>query len=58
MSRDQLRLELLKITYVHGRTPEEGVDRAKVLEKYVAEVFPAPVTVPNAFLAKKKVGKS
>lgn len=35
MQRDQLRLELLRLTYAHGRDFAEAVARAKVLEDYV-----------------------
>lgn len=32
----QLRLELVKLTYRHDRTPADMVERAKGLEQYVA----------------------
>jgi len=35
MTRDELRLELLKLTYVHGRMTAEAVARARELEMYV-----------------------
>jgi hypothetical protein len=35
MARQELRLELLKLTYSHGRESSEAVERAKVLETYV-----------------------
>lgn len=37
MKREDLRLELLKLTYAHGRDVAEAVGRAKVLETYVWE---------------------
>ena len=37
MNREIVRLELLKLTYSHGRSAEEAVVRASELEKYVAE---------------------
>lgn len=38
MTRDEIRLELVKLTHRHDKTPEENVGRAKELEKYVFEV--------------------
>lgn len=32
----ELRLELLKLTYTHGREAAEAVERAKVLEAYIS----------------------
>jgi len=40
MTRDELRLELLKLTYVHGRMTAEAVARARELEMYVIQVPP------------------
>lgn len=37
MKREELRLELLKLTYAHGRTPEEAIARAKELEVFVQD---------------------
>lgn len=37
MTRESLRLELLKLTYTHGRDSAEAVGRAKELEKYLFE---------------------
>lgn len=37
MDLDELRLELLKLTYVHGRDAPEAVARARELEKYVKQ---------------------
>jgi hypothetical protein len=37
MTSPELRLELLKLTYSHGREPSEAVERAKVLEEYALE---------------------
>jgi hypothetical protein len=46
MASSEIRLELLKLTYAHGRTADEAVERAKVLETYVdaVEAQEAPVT--------------
>jgi hypothetical protein len=57
MTRDELRLELLRLTYSHGRDSAEAVERAKVLESYVTDIkesTPAPSVVES----KKKFGKS
>lgn len=35
--RDELRVQLLKLVYNHGRSAEQAIDRAKVLEKFVTE---------------------
>ncbi len=35
MTRDEIRLELLKIAYAHGRSVAETVDRVKLLEVYL-----------------------
>lgn len=43
MNIDSLRLELLRLTYTHGRDPAEAVGRAKVLEGYVNEPIDRPV---------------
>lgn len=40
MEREDLRLELVKLTYTHGRTTAEAVARAKDLEAYVSEQVP------------------
>lgn len=37
MNLQELRLELLKLTYNHGREASEAVTRAKELEAYVTE---------------------
>lgn len=37
MQRDELRLELLKLTYAHGRDAAEAVGRAKTLEEYISQ---------------------
>jgi len=37
MTQQELRLELLKLTYSHGREASEAVKRAGVLESYVLE---------------------
>lgn len=35
--RAELRLELLKLTYTHGRESTEAVSRAKILEDFILE---------------------
>lgn len=37
MTKDEMRLELLKLTYTHGRTSAEAVARAEELEAFVLE---------------------
>jgi hypothetical protein len=37
MTVADLRIELLRLTYTHGRDASEAVDRAKVLEQYVSD---------------------
>lgn len=37
MTRDELRLELLKLTYIHGRTSAEAVERAREMEVFVLD---------------------
>lgn len=63
MTRDELRLELLKLTYVHGREAAEAVRRAKELESYVQELekfepIKEPVLAPDQSEKRKKSGKS
>lgn len=44
MTQSELRIELLKITYSHGREASEAVTRAKELEAYLLEAEePLPV---------------
>lgn len=52
MERDELRLELLKLTYSHGRDAAEAVRRAKELERYIS------ATNPESSEKLKKPGKS
>jgi hypothetical protein len=33
----EVRLELLRLTYTHGREASEAVDRAKILESYITQ---------------------
>ena len=40
MTEIELRLELLKLTYTHGRTSAEAVDRAKTMEEWLKEGSP------------------
>jgi hypothetical protein len=35
MTQDEIRLELLKLTYTHGRDAAEAVGRAKILEAFI-----------------------
>lgn len=35
MTVAELRLELLRLTYSHGREAQEAVDRANILERFV-----------------------
>lgn len=60
MTREEFRLECLKLTYSHGRESAEAVARARDLEKYIfekhedelfGEVLPAKTAEPP-----KKVG--
>lgn len=37
MLRSQLRLELLKLTFTHARSPEEALAKAMKLEKFILE---------------------
>ena len=37
MDRAQLRLEIIKLTYTHGRDTTEAVSRARDLENYIFE---------------------
>lgn len=50
MNRDELRLELLKLTYSHGRSARDAIDRALELESYVCK--------PEAQVEFKEVEKS
>lgn len=57
MNRDELRLELLKLTYSHGRSAQDAVDRALELESYVCKPeVQAQFKEPQAL--EKKNGKS
>jgi hypothetical protein len=42
MKKEELRLELVKLTYTHGRDVAEALGRAKELEKYVSEEIQSP----------------
>jgi hypothetical protein len=37
MDRQELRLEIVKLTYTHGREITEAVARAKALEAYILD---------------------
>jgi hypothetical protein len=43
MTKDELRLECLKLAHAHGREPQEVVARAKEYEAYVS-TDPTPET--------------
>lgn len=47
MELKEIRLELLKLTYSHGREAREAVDRAKELETYVLEVAKSKTDEPG-----------
>lgn len=38
----EVRLELLKLTYTHGRDVKEAVERAREMERYLDEPKQAP----------------
>lgn len=42
-----MRLELLKLTYSHGREPSEAIARAEELEKYVLAGSKGPGKTPT-----------
>lgn len=46
MDERELRLELLKLTYTHGRDVSEAVSKAEVLENYVLGAAPAVPKIP------------
>lgn len=58
MTIQELKLELVRLTYTHGREASEAVERAKVLQQYVlaTEVVPVRATVDSVPL-KKGPGK-
>ena len=59
MTREEFRLECLKLTYTHGRDSAEAVARAKDLEKYIfekhleEELFGESATIKAAETPKK-----
>lgn len=61
----EVRLELVKLTYTHARDVDEAVERAKVLEQYIAAGEPVrettrprpPTGLGRASERKKKVDK-
>lgn len=59
MNRDEVRLELLKLTFRKDLGPESAVEAAKILEAYVIE--DKPVKTPSQPLQveseKKKPGR-
>jgi hypothetical protein len=58
MTREELRLELLKLTYTHGRTSAEAVARAQELEGHVTAVEDTrPLEEPEPGLPKRGPGR-
>jgi len=53
MDQKTLRLELLKLTYTHGRPAAEAVERAKELEEFIG-VEAATGKKPPLHLRKNK----
>ena len=47
MTKSEMRLELLKLTYSHGRDASEAVDRAKVLEAFLLDDSVKPLGLPD-----------
>lgn len=47
MTKQDVRLELLKLTYNHGREASEAVERAKVLEAFVLDESAEPLGLPE-----------
>jgi len=45
---EEIRLELLKLTYAHAREAAEAVVRARTLEKYVLQAAPAKKSAKKA----------
>jgi hypothetical protein len=43
ITQEDIRLELLRLTYVHGRTAAEAIERAKELETYLVRGPSQPV---------------
>lgn len=58
MTRDELRLECIKLAYVHGREPAQIVERAKALEEWISEKPPMDRFISNDKLSQKSVGNS
>lgn len=52
MEREDLRLECVKLTYTHGRSPAEAVGSAKLLEDYILSK-PQPSRVSKVSVPKK-----
>lgn len=51
MTKEDLRLEILKLTYTHGRESSQAIERARELENYLTEK-PAVVEAPKENLTK------
>jgi hypothetical protein len=47
MTKQDVRLELLKLTYNHGREASEAVERAKILEAFVLDESAKPLGLPD-----------
>lgn len=56
MSLEELRFEILKLTYAHAREATEAVVRAKVLEAYIFEPASPVVKVAKKPKAEKSPG--
>lgn len=58
MTRQEVRLEILRLTYRHDRSPEDVITAAKIFEKYLAEDLGEPVKeTPERDLAQRKPGR-
>jgi hypothetical protein len=47
MTKPEVRLELLRLTYSHGRDASEAVERAKILEAFVLDDSVKPLGLPD-----------
>lgn len=56
MTKDEVRLEILKLAHRHDRHPSQVVDQAKIYEAYVLseKSDPLPTAKPEAFPAGDK----
>ncbi len=58
MNREEMRLEILKLTYTHGRETSEAVGRAKALEDYIFEQTQSEANPKTLEKPKSKAGNS